>query len=182
MLIILLGGYVLPDAIQWGSTKPAPNPASNYCVLGVDPSSNQNQPAAPSPDSPTNMSMPYLSSSAITTLPSSYTSSEFVKTPNPNYVPFIPNEPAKTDKSSGYVVAGVTKDLMGDEMMISKEDSPIYLKGSEFAPNIQFPWQMQDSNFSKAGYVSVGDAPPPLKVNKGYVPHRQFDAKSVKGD
>ncbi|KAJ8936498.1 hypothetical protein NQ314_012362 [Rhamnusium bicolor] len=190
-------GYVVPDAIStthW-APKPSPTPAGNYCVLGVDPT-NQTEtesPYVPISNTNTSLQMPYTCD--LSQPPPYVMTGDFIKTSNPGYVPYSATEPA--DKNTGYVVAGLTKDLLSPDLLqcdtpkpMSTEEKPIYVKAAEPVPNlkgVQFPWQQPplETNLPKSGYVTVGDAPAPKTISdvtKGYVPHRQFEAKSLKED
>nr|XP_023020185.1 cytokine receptor-like [Leptinotarsa decemlineata] len=192
-------GYVLPDAIptnNWGS-KLAPAPAENYCVLGVDPTNNSegNTPYQPITDISSSLSSPYISCDLPPNIPPSLLlTADLIKTPNPGYVPYSAEEPAS--KNTGYVVAGITKDLLGGDIcqsVINPSTTKIgekpYMKLGEISTVVKGPqtlWQPPtDMTMNKAGYVSVGDACPPKamkEVTKGYVPHRQFEAKALKED
>ncbi|KAG5899472.1 hypothetical protein JTB14_015324 [Gonioctena quinquepunctata] len=193
-------GYVLPDAIptiNWGS-KPTPTPAGNYCVLGVDPSSKTeaDSPYQPISDVNSSISLPYISCDLPPNIPQPFSlSSDLIKTLNPGYVPYSATEPAS--KNTGYVVAGLTKDLLPGDIChcevlnpsTTKIDDKPYMKLAEAPTNIkgiQNPWQQPTETVTaKPGYVSVGDASPPKTIKeiaKGYVPHRQFEAKSLKED
>uniref|UniRef100_A0A6P7GSX4 Cytokine receptor n=1 Tax=Diabrotica virgifera virgifera TaxID=50390 RepID=A0A6P7GSX4_DIAVI len=167
-------GYVMYDPtppVNRG-TKPPPAPAGSYCLIGVD------IVPKPSPDTPyvtvTDVEQPVLSYGANEPLPEGpppYVVTDIFKTTNPGYVPFTPMEPA--NKNTGYVVAGDLTSLPAPE--IQKEfmvaDPQVALK-----PTTVWQEPLLDSSLPKTGYVSVGDALPPITAQtKGYVPHRQFE-------
>ncbi|CAH1965200.1 unnamed protein product [Acanthoscelides obtectus] len=183
-------GYVLPDAmmsVNWGSKTPPPG--SNYCVLGVDPAI-QSDTELPYISNSTG-SLPYISCDSPPPTTPYVMTGDFVKTTNPGYVPYSPPEPS-SKKSMGYVMAGLTKDMITPNILQCKpspEEKPGYVKAENLA-NLktgQFAWQSQpEPALPKTGYVSVGDALPPAKttmeITKGYVPHRQFETKALKED
>ncbi|CAH1153652.1 unnamed protein product [Phaedon cochleariae] len=189
-------GYVMPDAIQttvnWGP-KPAAA-AGNYCVLGVDP--NKADPAlpyVPVGDGGSSVSLPYISCDPSSVAPKAHAfPGEFVKTANPGYVPYMANEPA--GKNTGYVLAGLSKDILVPDLrqvdapvpMTSVEDKPYLKMDAPATPKaVQLGWHQPALETAKTGYVTVGDAPPPKALKeapKGYVPHRQFEAKALKED
>ncbi|CAG9855530.1 unnamed protein product [Phyllotreta striolata] len=162
-------GYVLHDptpTVNRG-TKPAPNAPANYIVLGVDPA------AKPAPDA----SSPYVTVSDGDAPNDKPPAPDFFKTPNPGYVPFSNAPPA--GKNAGYVLAG---DL--SLPAIEPKATAGYVEAAAAAPK-PVAWQQPavEPSLTKPGYVSVGEAPAPVKeAGKGYVPHRQFEVKSLKED
>ncbi|KAJ8973280.1 hypothetical protein NQ317_019546 [Molorchus minor] len=192
-------GYVLPEGISVANwpTKPTPTSAGNYCVLGIDPLTKSESDTSYVPVTDMTSTIPLPFTCDLTQPPPYVVTGDFIKASNLGYVPnnIVP-EP--TGKSTGYVVAGLTKDLVATDLLqcerseSSAPEKSLYIKAAESLPGlkgVQFPWQQAavvDNTVPKLGYVSVGDAPPPLKtipdVTKGYVPHRQFDVKSIKED
>lgn len=177
----------IPTTINWGAK---PSPASgNYCMLGVAPSAQTDPepPYVPITDMSTNS--PYISDLPPQSSPYVLTG-DFVKTQNPGYIPY--NAPEPVSKNTGYVVAGVPKDLLASDLLHCESPKALTEESKKVVDNlsnlksIQFPWQQTvEPTTPKTGYVSVGDAPPPksvVDVAKGYVPHRQFEAKSLKED
>ncbi|XP_072402473.1 cytokine receptor-like isoform X1 [Diabrotica undecimpunctata] len=169
-------GYVMYDPtppVNRG-TKPPPAPAGSYCLIGVDITPK------PNPDTPyvtvSDVEQPVLSYGANEPLPEGpppYVVTDIFKTTNPGYVPFTPMEPA--NKNTGYVVAGDLTSLPAPEAQkeFMVADPQVALKPTTV-------WQeplLEPSSLPKPGYVSVGDALPPITVReaKGYVPHRHFE-------
>lgn len=172
-----------------------PTQAGSYCQLGVDPTANIEP------------SDPYVQAGSVVkkdletpnqSLPA-YIMSDLIKTPNPSYVPFDSGL-IDSKKNPGYVIAG-RKDVLVPELIhyeaapVSVDDKP-YVKASDafLCANkpVDFQWSQTtvDQSTPKTGYVSVGEAQPPSTVptkqnvehSKGYIPHRQFEAKSLKED
>lgn len=187
-------GYVTADTLPSANlvSKPSTPSAGNYCVLGVDPSNTVKTDPPYIPITDLNTKLPF--SCDMSQPPPYVMTGDLVKTTNPGYVPYAAAEP--TDKNMGYVVAGLTKDLLSSDLLqcdtpkpAINEEKPLYIRAGEAIPALkpQFPWQQPPPQISlpKSGYVSVGDAPPPkslTEVTKGYVPHRQFEGKSFKED
>ncbi|XP_018565709.1 cytokine receptor [Anoplophora glabripennis] len=184
-------GYVTADTLPSATLVPKlSTPAGNYCVLGVDPS-NPTKPDPPYvPITDLNTKLPFSSDQP----PPYVMTGDLVKASNPGYVPHPATEPA--DRNMGYVVAGLTKDLLASDLLqcdtpkpAINEEKPLYIRAGESIPTLkpQFSWQQPPPQLAlpKSGYVSVGDAPPPkslTETTKGYVPHRQFEGKSLKED
>lgn len=185
-------GYVTADTLPSANLVPKPStPAGNYCVLGVDPSNTTRADPPYVPIADLSSKLPF---SCDQPPPPYVMTGNLVKTPSPGYVPYSTTEP--TDKNMGYVVAGLTKDLLASDLLqcdtpipAINEEKPLYVTASESIPTLkpQFPWHQPSPQLAlpKSGYVSVGDAPPPkslTETTKGYVPHRQFEGKSLKED
>lgn len=137
---------------------------TEYCVLGVDPTS----PAAIQlPEEPCD-SAPYVMTGDVPKI-----------APTPGYVPFGASDPSEKN-NAGYVVAGNKSMLIPDLLLQQQQEKSSYV---QVAPP---PWTQQESTAGKSGYVSIGEAGAimgvPEQQSKGYVPHRHFDGKSIKED
>ncbi|XP_056647147.1 cytokine receptor-like isoform X1 [Diorhabda sublineata] len=180
---VSLKGYVMHDAapVVNRATKPVATPPGNYCLIGVDPSTKSpiDSPYVTINDLDQSIS-PYIAIDQPSSAPPPYTMTDIFKVPNPGYVPFSPKEPAS--KNTGYVVAG---DLTSVPVPDAKTDYLVMDTQVGLKPTTV--WQQPsiiEPSLTKSGYVTVGDAPPPLSVKdpKGYVSHRQFESKALKED
>lgn len=191
-------GYVTmpPDAgntTVWGPKTTTPG---NYCVLGVDPTPLAS--ITPSyVQQSDNPKLPYnLPDTSSQTTP--YVAAVDCNiTANPNDVPL--NAVEDTENTPAYVMAGnkgiSVPDLLRLDSIktVNMDDKPLYVQVSDTPNNIRknipdaLVWHQPplDPELNKTSYVSIGDVPAPrlgVESKKGYVPHRHFDAKTLKED
>lgn len=183
------------NATTWNPKSAVPG---SYCVLGVDPTPITSINPSYVPVTQAELTkLPYILPDA-STQPSPYVVTGDVNKPsNSGYVPL--NSAEAIEKNPGYVMAGnkgmAVPDLMRLDSVKStdvEDDKPVYVQVAEPTSNVRkvipdaFPRHQPCIDASpKIGYVSIGDAPGPRACadpTKGYIPHRHFDAKTLKED
>lgn len=114
---------------------------------------------------------------------------DIIKMDNTDYLPLNFTEAIEKHRPA-YVMTG-NKGILNSEMICNNnlEDKPAYVRVADCAngvpkglpETISWPHHNFDKPLNK-GYVSVGDVPAPVKPNIGYIPHRHFDAKTIKDE
>ncbi|KAK4871636.1 hypothetical protein RN001_015760 [Aquatica leii] len=181
-------GYVtMPTDNSAWNAKTAPG---NYCSLDSVPVTSPSYVPAAIPQTEPQKMPPYVLPDA-SNQPTPYVlTGDLTKPCNSGYVPLNPNDPV--EKNSAYVMAGNKISAIPDVVRIE----PYKSSESEEKPYVQVADAIRkpvpECNPAPAdvaqakGYVTIGEISVPRANSEsskaGYIPHRQFDAKTIKED
>lgn len=166
-------------------TMPTDNYASgNYCVLGVNPNPEMDSDNSYVPVNnilSENTKLPYHDDE-LAAKSTPYVLTGDLTKPNFQRVP---------EKNPAYVMAG-NKDVLLPAAIsnfnLTDKDKSMYVQVTDCNDLKTKPipgalsWATDKYDSVDKGYVSVGDIPAQVKSNTGYVPHRHFDATTLKNE